>query len=149
MDKDKELENMIQAIKNLNNTSDTQEMNINHELNQQPQNTSFYQRIFHPTCPEKDNSKVPDHLNVNIKQQIEEYFASVEFSIKLENKVQECLLQSVQNKEYMNKMIKEVIQQWTNYNKTLHEETSKILEKKIAEIIKICSSNIAMSLSRI
>lgn len=150
MEKDKELEEMMNAIKNLKD-KDTKDMNINSENTvQEKTDTSFYSRIFHHNkTPAPVKSDVMLDTFINLQKQLDDYFASVEFNTKLEKLVQTCLLGSVQNQIYMSQLIKELVKQYTNNSDIIEKQINNILTEEVIKILKSCTNNLANSLKSI
>lgn len=147
MDTDKELSEMMAAIKNLKDKEQT--MNINSNDNTEThKDTSFYSRIFHHDKPKEEKAD-PVATGNSIQKQLDEYFESVAFNKKLEELVQQCIMNSVQNQIYMKKLIQELVKEYTNYNTDLEKTTNDLLKDEIMKIIKNCSTNIAHTLTNI
>lgn len=141
MDKDKELNDMMAAIKNIKNNDDN---NLNIHKDKTEKDTSFYSRIFN------SHKNTTSETNINdLQKQLNDYFESVAFNNKIEEIVRQCILQSVQNQVYMNKLIEEIIKQYTSVNEDLNNSVNTLVKNEVVKLIKTCSENLAETLKNI
>lgn len=147
MDKDKELNEMMNAIKNLK-TNDNNHMNIHTP----EKDNSYYSKFF----TNQNNQVVESNKNItennqfeNLQTQLDNYFSSVIFSKKIEEMIKQHLLQSISNQVYMNKIIEEVIKNYTNLNEDIEVFINNLIKDEVMKLIKISSVNIAKALNNI
>lgn len=144
MDKDKELNDMMAAIKNIKN-NDENSLNI-HKEKPIEKDTSFYSRIFNSNKTQNSESI---NQTTDLQRQLDDYFESVAFNLKIEEIVKQCLLQSVQNQIYMNKLIEQVIKEYTSINKDIENTITLLVKEEIVKLIKTCSKNLSDTLKNI
>jgi hypothetical protein len=142
MDKDKELNDMMAAIKNIKNNNENK-LNI-HKEKIPEKDTSFYSRIFNKNVTTQENNNTND-----LQKQLDDYFESVAFNIKIEEIVKQCILQSVQNQIYMNKLIEEIIKEYTPINQNIENNINLLIKEEIVKLIKTCSQNLSDTLKNI
>lgn len=151
MDKDKELNDMMAAIKNIKNNDDNS-LNI-HKEKPVEKDTSFYSRIFSNNSNNKgslsESESKENSRQMDLQKQLDDYFESVAFSVKIEEMVKQCLLQSVQNQIYMNKLIEQVIKEYTSLNKDMENTINILVKNEIIKLIKTCSQNLSDTLKNV
>lgn len=147
MDKDKELNDMMAAIKNIKN-NDENILNI-HKEKPVEKDTSFYSRIFNSNKTQNSESINQTSQTTDLQRQLDDYFESVAFNLKIEEIVKQCLLQSIQNQIYMNKLIEQVIKEYTSINKDMENTINLLVKEEIVKLIKTCSKNLSDTLKNI
>jgi hypothetical protein len=149
MDKDKELTEMMEAIKNLKEKDSSKDLDINsNKVAKEPQekDTSFYSRIFHHT---KVPAEKEECHSDNLQKQLEDYFNSVEFNTKMETVVQRCMLNSVKNEIYMEKIILALLEKYSHLTEEMQQQMNNMLKDEITKVVKICTNNLSNTLKSI
>jgi hypothetical protein len=147
MDKDKELNDMMAAIKNIKN-KDENNFNI-HKEEVNGKDTSFYTRIFHNNGDTVASNNINNNSSNDLQKQLDDYFESVAFNVKLDEMVKQSLLQSVQNQIYMNKLIGEVLKEYTNLHEDMRNNINILIKDEVMKLMKTCSKNLSETLKNI
>lgn len=150
MDKDKELNDMMEAIKNLKNHSNISNphSNINNNIN----DDGFYTRNY------KINEELPNikseikedvDKKISLEKHFDDYINSIEFSKKMEDLIKISLIKSVQNQDFLEKLVTEIIKEYTNLNENIEKQINFLIKNEITKLIKNCSNNLAKTLENI
>jgi hypothetical protein len=146
MDKDKELNDMMEAIKNLKNYNNTSNANININdegfYTRNSKNVDDFSNI-------KQESKEEAFKKFTMEKHFENYLNSIEFNKKIEDLIRINLIKSIHNQEFLHQIVKEIVKEYTNLNETIEKQINFLIKDEITKLIKNCSNNLAKTLENI